>query len=153
VPSIKFTFDPRKHTVFVPRNPKKYRGIGPIILRSQWEGVFARWCDNNPDVIEWASESVAIPYYDPVRRKARQYYPDFIIKVRGADKREGTWLVEIKPYKEVMKPDNKNNKSLKSKLYENTTYMTNIAKWRAVTDFCKKRGMQFRIITEKELFG
>ena len=43
-------------------NPKKYVGERPIIYRSSWELKFMRLCEFNPEIIEWSSESVVIPY-------------------------------------------------------------------------------------------
>ena len=33
------------------------------------------------------------------------------------------------------------------------TYAVNQAKWKAAQEFCKDNGMQFKLITEKELYG
>lgn len=107
----------------------------------------------NPSVLQWASEIAAIPYFDPVKRKNRRYYPDFLIKVKDKDGKEVMYCVEIKPYKEILPPKNGTKKSEKTKIHEVTTYMTNSAKWKAADDYCKKRGWIFRLITEKELFN
>ncbi len=149
---MKHSFDPAKHDVFVPRNPKKYIGKGPVICRSSWEKTFANWCDSNPGVITWSSEALQIEYFDPVKNKRRRYFPDFIMKTLGKDNKELTYLVEIKPLKEVMAPQISKGKSQKTRLYEAATYATNNAKWKAAMEFCRLRGWIFRIITEKELY-
>jgi len=149
---MKHSFDPSKHDIFVPRNPHKYIGKGPIIIRSGYERTFSQWCDSNPGIIAWSSETVEIPYYDPVKRKNRRYYPDYIIKTIGKDRKEMTYIVEIKPYKETLRPVLSRNKSEKTRLYEAATYATNVAKWKAADMFCKVHGWQFKILTEKELY-
>jgi len=149
---MKHSFDPSKHDIFIPRNKHKYIGKGPIIIRSSWERVFSQWCDSNPGIIAWSSETVEIPYYDPVKRKQRRYYPDYIIKTIGEGNKELTYIVEIKPYKETIKPTISEKKSQKTKMHEMATYLTNVAKWKAAIEFCKRRGWQFKIITERELY-
>ena len=52
----------RSHqSTYIPVYPEKVVG-GEIITRSSWELAFAKWCDNNPSVIEWGSEPCAIQY-------------------------------------------------------------------------------------------
>jgi hypothetical protein len=36
-------------------------------------------------------------------------------------------------------------------LYEQLTYIQNMAKWEAAKKWCKKRGFEFTVLTEKEL--
>jgi hypothetical protein len=64
---------------FVPKNPEKYQGMGDPTYRSSWELTFMMFCDNNPAVEHWASESVKIPYRDPLTGKNTVYVPDFLI--------------------------------------------------------------------------
>lgn len=148
----KMAFDPKRHTLFTPRNPNKYVGEYPIVAKSSWETTFCQWCDSNPGIIAWASEGVPIPYWDPVKAKNRRYYCDFIIKTVGKDLKEHTTMVEIKPFKEVYPPKPSSGKSSKTQLYEAQTYATNNAKWKAAYQFCKLRGWIFKIITERELY-
>ena len=60
-----------------------------------------------------------------------------------------TILVEIKPEKETVPPTNPN----KSKKYiaESLTYVKNMNKWEAANEYCKDRGWEFQIWTEKTL--
>ena len=66
---------------FAPVNPDKYQGTQPIFYRSSWEKRFMFWCDNNPSILLWASESLVIPYWSPVDNKMHRYFPDFLVKV------------------------------------------------------------------------
>ena len=43
------------------------------------------WCDKTPRVLQWWSEEIAIPYYDPVQRSGVDIFPDFWVKVREAN--------------------------------------------------------------------
>lgn len=144
--------DPKRHQLFVPKNTSKYIGKSFPVIRSSWERKFAQWCDLNPNVITWSSETLVIPYRDRIRNKDRRYYPDFVIKILDKDKNETIWVIEIKPYKEVKAPKITSKKSEKTKLYEKITYENNLEKWRTAENYCKKYGYKFKILTEKDLF-
>jgi len=141
------------NNVFTPKFPEKYKGNYPIVSRSNWELQFMKWCDNNPLVVEWSSESVKIPYFDPTQQKRRFYYPDFMIKVIDKKNNIVPYIIEIKPHKETVPPKRGGRKSRKSMLYEQLTFQTNQAKWKAAQDFANKAGAIFKIFTERELFG
>ena len=146
------TFDPKRHKRFVPMNENKYVGKDYPVTRSSWETRFCEWCDKNPSVVSWASESIQIPYHDPVSKKDRRYYPDFSMVVKDVDGKLKKWLVEIKPYKETIPPTVHGNKKDRTVMYEFCTYQTNVAKWKAAQIFCRKYGIEFKILTEKDLF-
>jgi len=143
-------FNPKKHSIYEPLYPEKYIGKSLPIARSSYESTFCKWCDNNTGVVQWVSEPFAIPYFDPVKKKKRRYYPDFLIKVVNKTNKITTYVIEIKPYKEVMAPRKKG--SQKTKIYEATTYMTNVSKWKAASNWCTKKGWEFKILTENEIF-
>ena len=92
-----------------------------------------------------------IQYKDPVQKKTRRYFPDFIIKVRESDGLIVTKMIEIKPHKEVVGPERNPKRKTKSWLYAVQMYVNNQAKWEAAKKFCEKQGWQFVIITEYEL--
>jgi hypothetical protein len=137
---------------YIPKNPEKYKGRYPIIIRSSWERMFCQWIDVNMNVISWASETHTVPYYDPVQMKYRRYYPDFWMKVKTKDGFE-EYLIEVKPKKETEPPKSVGNKSKKTKLHQEATWLTNKAKFEAAEKYCKKMGYIFKLITEKELFN
>ena len=63
---------------FKPHNPFKYVGDPTnIIYRSLWELRFMRYLDSHPNVTQWASEEITIPYFSPVDKKIHRYFPDF----------------------------------------------------------------------------
>ena len=138
---------------FNPRNPEKYKGrdIKNIIYRSSWELIFMRNCDRKENILEWGSEEFFIPYYDPTTRKVRRYFPDFYMKVRDRDGVITRYIVEVKPKRQVKKPQKTPKKKEKTFLNEVITWEKNQAKWKAAQEFCEDRMFKFKIITEDEL--
>ena len=53
------------------QNSAKYVGNGIPRYRSGWELSFMRFCDNNDHILQWASESIAIPYRNPITVHSR----------------------------------------------------------------------------------
>ena len=136
---------------FKPKNYKKYKGDPTkIYYRSLWERRFMVYCDNNPNIIEWGSEEIIIPYRSPVDKKVHRYFPDFIIKVKESTGQIKTYVIEVKPKRQTMEPKKK-SRVTKSYIYECKTYAVNQAKWKAATEFCEDRRIEFKIITEEEL--
>jgi hypothetical protein len=137
---------------FVPRNPYKYKGnVENIIFRSSWEQSFCQFLDNNPNVLEWASEEISIPYVKPTTGRVHKYFPDYWIKYKDKSGRVIQELIEIKPDNQTKTPGRR-GKNKKTQLRESVTYAVNLAKWQAAANFCNKYGMKFRLLTEKELF-
>ena len=138
--------------LFRPKNPKKYKGDpGQIVYRSSWEKIFMNYCDLREDIQKWNSEEVVIPYYDPIQKKWRRYFPDFLVQYKNKEGIIMTEIVEVKPYKEVIGPPVNPTRKTKSWVYEVKTYVTNQSKWKAASEFCENRGRNFRLVTEKEL--
>lgn len=131
--------------IFKPKHPEKYVGKGSIKMRSSWETHFAIFCDTNPNILEWASEAIRIPYIHPFTHKKTSYVPDFLIRYKDASGNIKTELIEIKPYKQSVVEGKMNQK-------QKATVAINHAKWQAAAAYCKKAGIDFRIVTEKDLF-
>lgn len=137
---------------YSPKNPGKYRGDHTMIeYRSSWERMFMKWCDLREEVLKWSSEEMCIWYMDPITKKNRRYFPDFIIQVKDSDGLIRTEMIEVKPYKQMVGPDRNPARKTKAWIYEVKTYATNMAKWEAAKKYCKKKGWSFRIITEYDL--
>lgn len=147
---IQKKYDPRKHTKFIPKNKEKYKGKYWPVCRSQWEYAFANICDRDPRIIEWTSESISISYM--FRGQKKTYYPDFFIKIINKQNKIDKYLIEIKPAKECGPPTKKGRKRA-TYLKEHETWEKNKAKWEAAKRVCKKMGWNWKILTEKELFG
>ena len=139
---------------FRPKNPEKYVGdINKITFRSSWELAVFTWIDSDPAIVGWGSEIEVIDYYDPVKAKARKYFMDIKMAYRKPDGKPQIALIEIKPYKQTIKPRPNKNKSEKTIYDERTTWMTNSAKWAAARQLCSDRGWEFKIWTEKDIYG
>lgn len=138
--------------MYKPNNRDKYKGIKNPMYRSSWELKFFSWCDNNPNVLEWTSETTIIPYISPFDSKVHRYYVDNTVVIREGDE-ISKYLIEIKPEKQTKPPIVKNCRKKQSTiLYEKYTYAINQSKWEAARKWCKKKGYKFLIITENELF-
>lgn len=109
-----------------------------------------KYLDEHPAVSEWASEELIIPYRSPIDGRVHRYYPDFWVKKTNREGKTDTVVVEIKPYKETVEPTPQKKLS-KRYLYEVKTWGVNSAKWTEARKYCKNRGWDFVIITEKEL--
>ena len=132
-------------------NPVKNTG-NPInvIYRSLWEFKFMKYCDNNPNVLEWGSEEVVIPYLSPVDGKIHRYFVDFYMKVQESSGKVSRYLIEVKPAKFTRPPEIPKRRT-RQFIEEVYTWGINQAKWKAATEFCENQGWKFEIITEKEL--
>jgi len=138
---------------FHPQNPQKYKGdVNNIIYRSSWELKFMQWCDRNENIMEYGSEEFWIPYVSPVDNRVHRYFPDFIIKVKENNEEIKTYVIEVKPKRQTVPPKQK-SRVTKSYLYEVQTYAVNQSKWNAADEWCKDRKLEFKVITEQELFG
>jgi hypothetical protein len=131
-----------KYTV---KNPGKYIGKRSPTYRSSWEFTFCSFCDNNPAVLNWASEAISIPYYNPVKGRQTIYVPDFLVVYVDANQKQHTEIVEIKPSTETTM---ESAKSYRDKLM----VAINMAKWAAADSFCRAQNMKFRVITEHDIF-
>lgn len=137
---------------FTPNHPEKYMGDAEnIIIRSSWELRAFEFCDSNPNVLKWSSEEIVIPYMKPFPGgyKPAKYFPDLYveyIKKSGEIKKE---LIEVKP-KKFTRASRARNPT--TKMFENATYVVNMAKFHAATKWCETRGIQFRVTTEESLF-
>jgi hypothetical protein len=131
---------------YTPESPQKYTGTYPIIARSSWEVSFMQYCDRHPDVLDWASEPVQIPYRDPVTGSQKIYIPDFLVSFLSKSGERRTKLIEIKPMHEAMESFARNSKDV-------VIRARNEAKWGAATQWAGRRGIDFLVLTEAELYN
>ena len=135
---------------FTPKHRSKYKGDSEnVVYRSSWELRVMKWLDENPNVIWWASEELIIKYKSPIDQKIHRYFPDFIVRLKQKNGTESTVVIEIKPQKQTVKPEQK--RKTKRYLQEAATYAINQEKWRAADLFCKEHGWQFKVLTEKDI--
>jgi len=137
-----------KQGIYNPLNPKKFIG-STATYRSGLELKFFRFCDKNPNVLKWGSENVVVPYISPIDKRYHRYYVDNYVVIKEGDK-VVKYLIEIKPDKQTRPPTTKYRKKTHL-IYEQKQYAVNISKWAAAREFCKKKGLVFRIITDKDL--
>ena len=126
-------------------NPKKYVGQGMPRYRSGWEHSFMRFCDTNDNIMQWASESIRIPYLHPLTGKMTTYVPDFLITYKTRDNTMRAELIEIKPKGQSAITEGQ-------KPRDRAVVAVNYAKWDAATKWCRKQGLTFRVITEDDMF-
>jgi hypothetical protein len=140
---------------YKPQNPHKYWGKdgGNIVFRSGLELKMMRKFDSSPNVTKWSSEEIIVPYFDPVQKKARRYFPDFVIKKIGSNGVEETVMIEVKPSVETVRPVHKKGKRRDRIIREELTWANNQAKWEAAEAYCKRNGWRFMTITEKQIGG
>lgn len=138
--------------LFQPKNPAKYKGdVNNIIYRSGYEARVMNYLDSHPDVLQWSSEELAIPYLSPIDNKIHRYFVDFVVKMKTKDGNIETWLLEVKPAKQTKPPAVKSGKPTAKYIKEVFTWGVNEAKWRAAERYCAKNGYKFKWITEKEI--
>ena len=132
--------------LYQPKHQDKYIGKKTPRYRSSWEWAFMNFCDNNPAVISWASESIKIPYRHPLSGKSTIYVPDFFIVYNGKNKKKTAELIEIKPNNQAKL------ESIGKNIQNQAAYIVNKAKWEAAGKWCKHKGIRFRILTESDIF-
>ena len=130
---------------YLVENRTKYVGQKAPKYRSSWELAFMRMCDAHPNIHKWASENVRIPYRSPLDGKYHNYVPDFMIQYQDKDGTEHVELIEIKPA---------NQTTLENARSRGQAIQTHInaAKWTAAQEWCKRKGIRFKVINEDQIF-
>lgn len=133
------------------KNREKYKGdASNVWYRSSWELKMMKYCDSKSHIIEWSSEEVIIPYLSPIDGKMHRYFPDFLVTLINNNGKKEKILIEVKP-KKYTQPPNKQKRQTRKYITEVKTWGINEAKWKAAEHFCKKKGWQFKIFTERDL--
>lgn len=131
--------------MFVPKNPSKLVGNAKPTFRSSWELTVMNFLDTHPSVLQWASESISIPYVNPLTGEQRRYIPDFMVLYQDKNGQRRAEIVEVKPMKEALMESAKNKRDA-------AVILINTAKWAAAMAWCKKNGMTFRVLTENDIY-
>lgn len=131
---------------FKMKNPEKYVGLKTPLYRSSWEMVMMTTFDNHPGVVSWASESIQIPYRNPITGKPTIYVPDFFVVYVDKNGAKHAELIEVKPanqtFREQVGKSRRNQEQ----------YVINMAKWEAAQAWCKQKRITFRVINEGDIF-
>lgn len=139
-----------KQGFMIPKKPLKCINImetnepQPIVYRSGWEKQFAEWCDSTDAIIRWGSEIIRILYKDPIKNKMSFYTPDFYLEYLDNEKKLRKVLVEIKPLKETTLKESSDG-------YDKLMVAKNSMKWASAIEYCKKRGIEFKVMHERNL--
>jgi hypothetical protein len=128
------------------KNPQKYAGTRTPTYRSSWEWAMMKFCDENPNVSQWASEAIKIPYRDPLTGKYTIYVPDFFIVYTDRNGSNRVELIEVKPENQTDK------RKLGRSRANQAHWIRNQAKWEAARAWCKQKKIAFRVITENDIF-
>lgn len=132
-----------KYTI---KNVEKYAGTKTPTYRSSWEFAFMQFCDNHPNIINWASEAIKIPYRNPLTGKQSIYVPDFLVVYQDKNGSQRTELVEIKPSSQAtMEAAGKSRQNA-------AAVAVNSAKWQAANAWARRAGVTFRVVTEGDIF-
>jgi len=103
-------------------------------------------CDTHPSIQRWASEAISIPYRDPLTNKQTIYIPDFFIQYVDKTGKMFVELIEVKPSNQATL------ESVGKGKYNQAQFVKNQAKWQAAQIWCKRQGIKFRVLSEKDLF-
>jgi hypothetical protein len=120
-------------------------GKGTPRYRSGWEMTFMMFLDSNDNVLQWASESISIPYRNPLTGKQSVYIPDFLVTYKGRNNTTVAELIEIKPKKQSLIESKASDR-------DRAIVALNYAKWDAATKWAKRNGLTFRVINEDMIF-
>ena len=127
------------------KNPEKYIGRKAPYARSSWEMAFMRFCDSRPDVIRWSSEGLKIPYRHPFTNQYTNYVPDFLIEYIDKNGKKHVELIEIKP-------STQSTMETARSRADQQAVAINAAKWTAAQEWCARKGIKFKVITEDQIF-
>lgn len=127
------------------KNLEKYVGKKKPFYRSSWELAFMNFCDNNPSILQWASEAIHVNYRNPFTNKNTIYVPDFLIVYVDATGQKHAEVIEIKPTKESTMEAAKSQR-------DKAMVALNMYKWDAARKYCAAQGLKFRIVNETDIF-
>lgn len=151
--------------VFYPKNKDKVikmNALGGLYYRSSLEKKMMTYLDLNDKIVNWGAENLKIPYQKTewhneskqVKTTEHIYYPDFYYEIVKEDGSVSKIVAEVKPYSETVEPRLQKNptaKQLKNFEYALKMWNKNLSKWEYMIEWCKRKDMQFIIITEKLL--
>lgn len=131
--------------IYTVKNSKKYVGNHKPKYRSGWELRVMMFLDENKNILYWASESISIPYRNPLTGKISRYIPDFFVVYKNKFHQQKAEIIEVKPKSQTSLNE---AKSRHDKLHA----IVNQAKFAAANAFCKYHGYTFRVVTQDSIF-
>jgi hypothetical protein len=154
-----------KQGLFKPKNIDKLlkaNNAGGLYYRSGLELKFMVYLDINENIIRWNTELIKIPYVKNVWdsklcemvKSDHSYYPDFYYELKKSDGSISRVVAEVKPESDTIEPkltSNPTTKQLSNFEYALKMYSANLDKWKTCIEWCRIKGFQFIILTEKHL--
>jgi hypothetical protein len=131
--------------IYTVKNPEKYIGNTKPRYRSSWEMRIMMFLDENKHILKWASESIAIPYKNPLTGKISRYVPDFFIMYENKYHKTIAEVIEVKPKSQTTLQEAKSR-------HDKLAAIVNQAKFAAAQIYCKQQGFVFRVISEDSIF-
>lgn len=119
-------FKKKRNTAFKQGNFFSKKNNKTYFFRSGLEAEFYKLLESKKEIAKYAVESLEIEYH--YEGKSRRYIPDILVEYANGKKE----LWEIKPKNQVKMPKN-------------------LAKWKAADEFCRKRNIEFMVLTERGL--
>jgi hypothetical protein len=120
------SFKKKRSTVFKSGDFFSKKNNKILHFRSGFECEFYKILEKKRDVARYSAESLVIEYH--FQGGMHRYYPDILVEYTNGKKQ--VW--EIKPKNQTKLPKN-------------------LAKWQAANEYCRKRNMEFVVLTEKAL--
>lgn len=126
-----------------------------IVYRSSWEKKVLDWCCNSSKVKRFSSEELVIPYISKLDGKEHRYFCDFYIELEKNDGTLQRLAVEVKPYAKYINAIEgvKEGSNKRRFINESIEAQRNRDKWNQITKICKKHGIQFIILHERNSGG
>jgi len=151
--------------LYLPRNKDKIIKLnsqGGLFYRSGLEQKMMVYLDTNENIVFWGAEHLRVPYTktewvsetQEYKTTEHGYYPDFYYELKRKDGTVAKVVAEVKPYSETIEPklaDRPTAKQLKNFEYALKMYNKNLSKWKAMIEYCERKGFEFIIITEQHL--
>jgi len=141
---------------YFPKNPHKYIGNpSDIQYRSSWEHRMCVYLDHAEHIKKWGCEVIQIPYIGADGQPHR-YFPDFYTESVNAKGEDVRMLIEVKPRVETLRPKmgkKQTTKALESMEYKAKMWEKNVRKWDQAVQWCRARGIIFKLVTEESLFN
>jgi hypothetical protein len=119
-------FKKKRNTAFKQGNFFSQKNNKNLFFRSGLESEFYKCLEKSKQVSKYAVESLEIEYV--YEGKLRRYIPDILVEY--CDGKKELW--EIKPKNQTKIPKN-------------------LAKWKAADDYCRRRNIEFVVLTERGL--
>ena len=154
-----------KQGLYIPQNKDKVIKLntqGGLYYRSGLEQKMMIYLDSNESIIHWGAEHLRVPYVktewisetQEFKTTEHGYYPDFYYELLRKDGSVARVVAEVKPHSETQEPklaEKPTSKQLKNFEYALKMYNKNLSKWKAMIEYCERKGFEFIIITEQHL--